>query len=198
MYNKFLSRQWIFDRCIEFSHPISLILLFLFVLFLGYLTYKGFKSLNRHAKISSVIIKLAAVVTTLIYLVVLGFSALVFALFFCTAHGSFWLGIFPADGFSTHLRWKYLGNEKMPQNQTELRELDPANYELMLKNAKVNYVYDPDSRSYTLFVRPSKYHMVVFDNKHDKQNYNLSSIFGYFKFQKYPPAYDGPWDKLPK
>ena len=74
---------------------------------------------------------------------------------------------------------------------------------VLLLSANIANVFDPKTKTYTFFVRPSRYRFVLFDSKNDYKVYEINQLFPFSKSSTYfggtyPPDYPGPWDKLPK
>ncbi len=96
------------------------------------------------------------------------------------------------------MKEKHSEDGRWPISEVELSTIDPQ-YGVLVKNAKIKYIFEPQTDSYTLFVRPSLYSVYIFDDKNGFGFYSLSGIFKYRKwdYQPYPPPYEGPWDQLP-
>ena len=113
----------------------------------------------------------------------------------------FFKGINGAHVIHAGIKDRFHDNVDIPQSLSDLQKINPDMYKLMTENAKVAYVADKEKKTYTLFVRPSKYVVVVFDNVNDFKIYGLD-MNADMRFNPqhnfYPPSYPGPWDKLPK
>ncbi len=117
----------------------------------------------------------------------------------CYAGSSFWPGIEGAHEIYAKLKYQYTQTGILPVNDEELRALFPQQFDLMKNNSKFKYIYNKSDNTYTWFIRPSRYYVVVLDSKKDYQIFQLSDKY-YFgaKTNLYPPDYEGPWDQLPQ
>ena len=195
MYDKLLSSQWIFDRCVEISTLSFPIIIFIFILSV-LLVYK-FGLILRFNVVLRIIISLIFAVFVSIFLFFAGLLV-GYGVLKCSAGDRFWPGVNYAHEIHAIMKRNYQQTQKWPSSERELKELGPDLYKSLFQNVRTSYVYNMNG-SYTCFVRPSRYYVFVFDSEKDYGSYRLSNFFSFgYGVDLYPPKYDGPWDKLPE
>lgn len=122
----------------------------------------------------------------------------------CSASGQFWPAIMAAHPIHGQLKIDVMEGKKLPKDHNEfVSRVDSALYETIRKNAKTLYLYDASTNTFTWFVRPSRYYVVVFDSRQDYKLYRLSTVHSFINekvtpLPYFPPSYEGPWDQLPQ
>lgn len=177
MYDKFFSKQWIFDRCLEgkeFFIPLNIIVFLLVFLLLFFLIKKSKFSNKKQIFIT---ICVGIIIAPLIYL-----SSFLFGIFSCS-YEAFWKAINPANELYSKVKYN-CKSANCPKTEKELSQLDPSLYKGVINNAKSKYVYDIKTGKYLWFVRPSNYLMAVFEG----------NGFGVFGVSTYP----GLKENIPK
>ena len=249
MYDKFLSTQWIFDRCIEGSNlviPISFLLsvffcfllykllkishlkhLFLYfflipvlifnilgVLFsfvsvfilyadMGFIVVVSVAVLIKYFNLwngNKIKVALSFIVTSLLFLpfVVFVYFLVGFFIINCNPSMQFFKAIQAAHEIHGKMKEQKLMYGYWPKDEEQLKQILPEEYLKVVSSAKSKYVYDSKSDSFVWFVRPSKYHLVIFDTEKEFTFYKFPGQFGFINpIQEYPPSYLGPWDQLP-
>jgi len=194
MYDVAFSEHWILDICLNpFNSLLLLIVLPLIaVIFYTVVLIKNIK--NRRLLISFLLVSyiyfaIFYIIYFYIYLLV-GFSI-------CRM-STYYKAIEPAHAIHAQIKDRIRENKNIPQNLTDLKNMDSANFNEMIRHAKVAYIWDDRTKTYTFFVRSSRYLTAVFDSKKDYQEYDLRKSANNTSWpQSFPPDYKGPWDKLP-
>ncbi len=200
MYDVPFSEQWVLDLCLNQLNVLRIFIIFPAIVFICTTLYVFMKENT----LSSIVLRLVlAYITLTVIFFCYSVSCCITGLFHCSIAHTFYKGVRPAHAIHAQIKQRILENKNIPQSLKDLQEMDPSNYKLMSENAKVNYVYDPKTKTYAFFVRPSKYRFVLFDSKNDYKIYEINQLFPsnnsstYFG-GSYPPDYPGPWDKLPE
>lgn len=201
MYDIPFSQQWILDLCLNDLNIVRIFIAIPLIIIICTLLYQlmKFKTLAELGW---------RFFTSLFFLFILIFMYyfifFLVGIFNCSM-STFYRGVNPAHAIHAQIKQRILEDKNIPQNLEDLQKMDPNNYYLMTIYTKVNYIFDPKTKNYTFFVRPSKHGVVIFDSKRDYKIYDLHKIL-FNKEQtptnsfmgSYPPDYPGPWDKLPE
>jgi len=200
MYDKFLSPQWVFDRCVEAEAlylPLTFLLTLVFA-FLFYLLIRKSKFI-LHPKIIGYFLIYLIILPVVFYVVLLVGSIFGHGVVGCSDWKQFYPAVNAAHKIHATMKQNYIDGHGWPENLDELEMIDSQLFDVITENSKVNYVYDSYTDSYTWFVRPSRYFVVILDKGGEFGFYRLSPFMRhFFKLALYPPSYDGPWDQLPK
>lgn len=116
----------------------------------------------------------------------------------CYAPRQFWPGIDAAHKVHSQIKIYKGNNGYWPKSETQVKQLDSKNYNLVTDNAKTKYIYDSNNDNYYWFVRPSRFSVAIYTNQKDFEQYCLDIIFCLGPWPQYPPNFLGPWDKLPE
>lgn len=202
MYDIPFSEQWMLDLALSEINGLLVFVFFpLLAVFIG--IFLAFKTTNSKKQLVGAIISVifAAIVAYIIYgfiIMLIGYGVFQFSM------STFYRGVHPAHAIHAQIKQRISENRNIPQNLKDLQEMDPTNYKEMTQYAKVNYIYDPKTKNYTFFVRPSKHGIVIFDSKKDYKIYDFDVIFKTKSKPtsvwegSYPPNYPGPWENLPQ
>lgn len=201
MYDVPFSEQWILDLCLSDVNKILVFIIIPIVFFILATIFQFKKIKDKKILISMLIASIVAYAIFYLFYVMIFFTI---GIFNCSMQ-TFYRGVNFAHPIHAQIKQRISENRNIPQNLADLQKMDPENYKEMTQYAKVNYLYDLKTKTYTFFVRPSKYGLVLFDSKNDYKIYDLNSflkskdndptgIWG----GTYPPDYPGPWDKLPE
>jgi len=193
MYDTIFSPQWLFDRCIEAQTlfiPLNIIVFLIIISCILFLFKKAGMSNYLNIVISS---GLAVIIFPVVF-----FSSWIFGIFTCSA-GYFWKGIIPAHKLHAKVRQNCYNQNKCPQSEKELFQLDPSLYSLITSNAKSKYSYNSSSGKYNWYVRPSKYYVATFtlDSFGVYKIPNLIQVKHWDDFGG-TPVFQGKIDDLPK
>lgn len=185
MYNTVFSSQWVFDRCLESASLFIPFVVFVSVLILSlfYIYSKKLKKLRKWFLIFSFLI-----VPCVVFIsgLLLGFSV-------CSA-GSVWKSINPARALNDKVKKTCLiGN--CPKSENEISQLDIYLYDQIVSNAKIKYSYDPTTKEYIWYVRPSKYYVGIFQ-KSEFSLYKIPSLLP-IKHWRNVPIFEGNVELLP-
>lgn len=198
MYDVPFSEQWILDLCLSDLNKI-LVFIIIPIVFFILLTIFQFKKIRDKKILISMLI--ASVVAYAIFYLFYAIFFFMVGLSNCSM-STFYKGVIPAHAIHAQIKQRISENRNIPQNLADLQKMDPENYKEMTQYVKVNYVFDPKTKNYTFFVRPSKHLLVLFDSKNDYKIYRFgipsSDIDNNVMGGTYPPDYPGPWDKLPQ
>lgn len=193
MYNTPLSDQWILDVCMTGS-------VIWFILALPIIGLFFFYFLLRKSKLGRSL-SIAFSFAVLICIYIFYIPAYLLGGFTVCRPDMFFRGIVAAHPIHAVIKEKIRTNQDVPKSIEDIKDINPEQFKIMSENAKVNYIYDEKNKTYTFFVRPSRYLVAIFDSKNDFKIYSLDkSADQRFNPEKnfYPPSYLGPWDKLPK
>jgi uncharacterized paraquat-inducible protein A len=198
MYTQFLTSAWQMDRCLEaawiagfFMNPY-IIFVILTVLFLfGFTTFdtaikNKIKSLKKFKTASVTFFYLTKLALSSLVAVILALptmfmlyvaSILVGLLLFNCSMDPLWASIQPAHEVHATLKQIRENGGQTPRSLEELQTINPAAYEKMEANAKIEYEYIPERDGYHFTVRPSKYFLADFSDEHDYVLYQSKSVF---------------------
>lgn len=116
----------------------------------------------------------------------------------CNAYRQYYPAISAAHELHGVMKTWHDAGKPWPANLEELEKLDSKSFKRMMESAKVRYVVDSAKGSFTLFVRPSRYSAVVFDDTSDYRYYQLHTFHPVEAGEySYPPSYPGPWNEMP-
>lgn len=202
MYDQWFSVRWWFDRCQEgsfFSFHIAIV--FAIVIFCVTFIFLTRRKMLAEFPLLKQILRLALSLLSAVSGFFLGLFLIIIGGFFvinCSSYLAFSPAVESGNVIHAMLKnrsWK----EGTPTSQEEVAQFQPAEYKALEQIAKIKYVYDPETKRYTLFVRPSRYKVIVYDSKTDYKIYliNRFPLYGTGK-DIYPPEIDGPWDQLPE
>lgn len=116
----------------------------------------------------------------------------------CNAYRQYYPALEAAHALHGAMKTWHDAGKPWPSSLHDLETLDAGSYKTMAANAKIRYIVDPVHDTFTLFVRPSRYSVAVFDDTYDYRYYQLHAFRAISAGEyEYPPDYPGPWDELP-
>ena len=112
---------------------------------------------------------------------------------FSSSDGQFWQGVNPANELYSKIKYA-CSKDNCPRSEKELSELDPILYKKIIVNAKSKYSFDPITKEYTWYVRPSFYYMISFEGN----GFAVFKIPEFLKIDHWSvPKFKGQKNELP-
>jgi hypothetical protein len=202
MYDQLFSKYWVLDRCFEGAHYWWAITFLILLFLLSGITLELNKLLITKIKnklfryVVLILINLIAVqplfMSSLVVISVVGH------LLIGCSYGTFFDPIIAGHKLNAELKEKYKYHQ-VPTTWQEVCQIKPEECLVIEKNSKHNYIYNSETGRYTLFIRPSKHGLAIFDPSFDFGVYALVKGKPLSDdFRLYPPKNDGPWDQYPR
>lgn len=194
MYDVAFSEHWILDLCLNSFNSLLLLVLLPLAAVIIYTVVLIKNIRNRRLLISFLLV---SYIYFAVFYIIYFYIYLVIGYSICRM-STYYKAIEPAHAIHAQIKDSIRDDTMIPRNLTDLKNLDNDNFNEMMKHAKVAYIWDDKTKTYTFFVRPSRYLTAIFDSKKDYQEYDLRKSANSTSWpQSFPPDYKGPWDKLP-
>ena len=135
---------------------------------------------------------------------IVGGIVFVLFIFILLDHDGYWWQIEePARHMVDKIRFEEKTTHQWPKTIQELEKKYPEEMLFLEHNAKIHYVSDNQGNFFVLFIRPSKYFVLLYTSMHSLDFDRFALDFAHKNSfpaggKLYPPSVYGPWDQLPQ